>query len=137
MKPHEVVVTCFQNSRNGNQPEVFLPEVYLSVTQRGAQQRGRKQMRANANKRRQPLTNASKCRGENASKRKQTRANMDKRKQTLTPLYSSLLGLLTPPFAIPLLFAPPLGHGRPCVRVMDVRAQSFVFPRIRGAARNF
>ena len=42
-------------------------------------------MRANANKRRQTLTNASKRRGENASKRKQTRANVDKRKQTLTP----------------------------------------------------
>ena len=42
-------------------------------------------MRANANKRRQTLTNASKRRGENVSKRRQTRANVDKRKQTLTP----------------------------------------------------
>ena len=33
------------------------------------------------------LTNASKRRGESASKRKQTRANVDKRKQTLTPLF--------------------------------------------------
>ena len=44
----------------------------ISVTQRGAQQRGRKQMRANASKRRQTRTNASKCRGANASKREQT-----------------------------------------------------------------
>ena len=36
-------------------------------------------------KRRQTLTNASKRRGENASKREQTRAKVDKRKQTLTP----------------------------------------------------
>ena len=57
-----------------------------SVSRRGGRNKGgRKQMRANANKRRQTLTNASKCRGENASKRKQTRANADKRKQTLTP----------------------------------------------------
>ena len=53
----------------------------------GGNKGGRKQMRANANKRRQTLTNASKRRGENASKRKQTRA-------TVNP----------PPFAIPLIF---------------------------------
>ena len=40
---------------------------------------------ANANKRRQTLTNASKRRGQNASKSKQTRANADKHKQRLTP----------------------------------------------------
>ena len=40
-------------------------------------------MRANANKCRQTLTNASKRRGENTSKRKQTRAKVDKGKQTL------------------------------------------------------
>ena len=57
-----------------------------SVSRRGGRNKGgRKQMRANANKRRQTLTNASKRRGENVSKRKQTRANVDKRKQTLTP----------------------------------------------------
>ena len=44
-------------------------------------------MRANANKRRQTLTNVSKRRGDNASNRKQTRANVDKRKQMLTPSY--------------------------------------------------
>ena len=49
----------------------------------GRNKRGRKQMRANANKRRQTSTNASKRRGENASKREQTCTN--KRKQTLTP----------------------------------------------------
>ena len=55
-----------------------------SVSPRGGRNKGgRKQMRANANKRRQTLTNASKCRGENASKRKQTLES--KRKQMLTP----------------------------------------------------
>ena len=42
-------------------------------------------MRANANKRRQTLTNASKRKQTQRRKRKQTRANVDKRKQTLTP----------------------------------------------------
>ena len=51
----------------------------------GRNKGGRKQMRANANKRGQTRTNANKRGGENASKRKQTRANVDKRKQTLTP----------------------------------------------------
>ena len=64
----------------------------------GRNKGGRKQMRANANKRRQTLRNASKRRGENASKRKQTRANTDKRKQTLAP---PLLRSFTPSFAIP------------------------------------
>ena len=73
-------------------------DAVFSVSRRG----GRKQMRANANKRRQTLTNASKRRGENASKRKQTRANVDKRKQTLTPpLYC---GFLPPPLCSPLIF---------------------------------
>ena len=61
-------------------------------------------MRANASKRRQTRTNASKRRGANASKRKQTRANVDKRKQTLTPpfiavFYTPLCNpMLTPRF---------------------------------------
>ena len=60
--------------------------VFQCHAERGGRNRGgRKQMRANANKRGQTLTNANKRRGENASKRKQTRANADKRKQTLTP----------------------------------------------------
>ena len=56
-------------------------------------------MRANANKRRQTQTNASKRRGENASKRKQTRANVDKRKQTLTPPF---IAVFCTPFCSPL-----------------------------------
>ena len=72
-----------------------------SVSRRGGRNKGGlKQMRANANKRRQTLTNASKRRGENASKRKQTRANVDKRQQTLTP---PLIAVFAPPFAIPLV----------------------------------
>ena len=34
-------------------------------------------------------------------------------------------------------FCTPSGHGRPRVRVMDVRPQIFVFPRFRGPARGF
>ena len=68
------------------------PRKHYSVSRRGGggNKGGRKQMRANANKRRQTLTNASKRRGENASKRKQTRANVDKRRQTLTPPFIPL-----------------------------------------------
>ena len=51
----------------------------IRVTRGGRNKWGRKQMRANANKRRQMLTNASKRRGENASKRKQTWTNASKR----------------------------------------------------------
>ena len=66
--------------------EVVFNLLKASVSRRGGRNKGgRKQMRANANKRRQTQTNASKRRGENASKRKQTRANVDKRKQTLAP----------------------------------------------------
>ena len=56
-------------------------------------------MRANASKRRQTRTNASKRRGEtqaNASKREQTWTNANKR------LHPPLLQLFTPRFAIPL-----------------------------------
>ena len=72
---------------------VYVLKVYvpLSFPNKG----GRKQERANANKRRQTLTNASKRRGENASKRKQARANVDKRKQTLTPPF--IVVSYTPP----------------------------------------
>ena len=56
-------------------------------------------MQANANKRRQTLTNASKRRGENASKREQTWTNSNKRP------HRPLLRFFTPPFAIPLVLA--------------------------------
>ena len=71
--------------------------LFQSVPRRGGRSKGgRKQMRANANKRRQMLTNASKRRGENASKREQTWTNANKR------LHPPLLRFFTPPFAIPL-----------------------------------
>ena len=88
--------------------EVPQEKSQISVSRRGGRNKGGcKQMRANANKRRQTLTNASKRRGENASKRrgenaskrKQTRANVDKRKQTLTPPF---VAVFYTPFAIPL-----------------------------------
>ena len=75
----------------------FWHQLTVSVTQRGAQKRGHNQIRANANKRRQTLTNASKRRGENASKREQTWTNANKR------LHPPLLCFFfTPPVAIPL-----------------------------------
>ena len=79
-----------------------------SVSRRGGRNKGgRKQMRANANKRRQTLTNASKRRGKNASKRKQTQAKASKRGQTQTNAYTPpLLWFLTPPFAIPYRESP-------------------------------
>ena len=62
-----------------------------SESHRGGRNKGgREQMRANANKRGQTLTNASKCRGENASKRGQMQTN------AYNPLYC---GFLHPPFA--------------------------------------
>ena len=77
----------------------------FSVSRRGGRNKGgRKQMRANANKRRQTLTNASKRRGEDASKRKQTRANVDKRKQTLTPPF---IAVFYTPLCNPLSFENP------------------------------
>ena len=80
----------------------------ISVSSRGgAQQRGGKQMRANANKRWQAQANASKRRGENASKRKQTLANVDKCKQTLTPPF---IAFFNTPFAIPSKIALIKGH---------------------------
>ena len=74
-----------------------------SVSRRGGRNKGgRKQMRANANKRRQTLTNASKRRGENAranaSKREQTWINANKR---LHP--PPFIAVFYTPFAIPLL----------------------------------
>ena len=32
---------------------------------------------------------------------------------------------------LPEAFAPPWRHGRPCIRLMDVRAQMLVFPRFK------
>ena len=53
---------------------------FSSVSRRGGRNKGgRTQMRANANKRRQTLTNASKRRGENASKHEQMWTNANKR----------------------------------------------------------
>ena len=69
-------------------------------------------MRANANKGRQTLTNASKSRGENVSKRKQ---NASKRGQTQTNAYTPLYCVFyTPPFAIPLFMCLCM-----CVRVFE------------------
>ena len=68
----------------------FLNLARISVTQRGGRNKGgRKQMRANANKRRQTQrqTQRSKC--------EQTRANVDKRKQTLTLGKSRMSGSRT------------------------------------------
>ena len=70
---------------------------FISVSCRG----GPKQKRANANKCSQTLTNASKRRGENASKRKQTRANVANANKCLHP---PLLRFFCAPFAICLLF---------------------------------
>ena len=65
----------------------------------GRNKGGRKQMRANANKRRETLTNASKRRGE---KRKQTQRR--KREQTWTNanrrLHPPLLRFFTPPLSV-------------------------------------
>ena len=63
------------------------------MSRRGGRNKGgRKQMRANPNKRRQTQTNASKRRGENASKREQTWTNASKR------LHPPFLRFFTPPF---------------------------------------
>ena len=68
---------------------------FYSVSCRGGRNKGgRKQMRANANKRRQTLTNASERRGANASKRGQTQTNAH------IPLYC---GFLHPPLQSPNL----------------------------------
>ena len=82
------------DGRRGRQKQIIVK----SVSRRGGRNKGgRKQMQANANKRRQTSTYASKRRGENASKRKQTRANVDKRKQTQTNAYTPLYcGILHP-----------------------------------------
>ena len=90
----------------GAQNEVFWvgAKKFMSVSRRGGRNKGgRKQMRANANKRRQTLTNARKRGGENASKRKQTQANVDKRKQTLTPPF---IAVFYTPLCDPLNFTP-------------------------------
>ena len=94
--------------------EGFLEEV-LSVSRRGGRNKGEhKQMRVNANKPRQTLTNADKRREMQRRKRKQTRANVDKRKQALTP---PLIVVFTPPFAIPL-FSRRFVLGQGCLRAL-------------------
>ena len=88
-------------------------------------------MRANANKRRQTLTNASKHRGENASKRKQTRAKVDKRKQTLTPHFIAVLchPLRSPLICNPLRSAP--NHKSQIASDLKSRSPNHkTFPRI-------
>ena len=92
-------------------PDILLPDIHdqprqvrqgLVHAEGGATKGGVskcEQMRANANKRRQTLTNASKRRGENASKRKQSKQTWTSANKRLHP---PLLRFFTPPFAIPL-----------------------------------
>ena len=72
-----------------------LSQIQVSVTQRGAQQRGRKQMRANADKRGQTQANAEAKTQANASKREQTWTDANKR------LHPPLLQFLHPPLQSP------------------------------------
>ena len=50
---------------------------------------------------------------------------------------SSWSGKISPRFSARSFVAPPWGHGRPHVRVMDVRTQMLGFPKFRGPARSF
>ena len=43
---------------------------------------------------------------------------------------------MSPKFFCPNFFPPPLGHGRPRIRVIDVRAQMLVFPWFPRPARS-
>ena len=96
------IVICDSNRESQITSDLKGSALRFSVSRRGGRNKwGRKQMRANANKRRQTQTNASKRRGENASKRKRTRANVDKRKQTLTPPF---IAVFYTPLCNPLRF---------------------------------
>ena len=107
----------------GKRPRILtnywgIPKKSFSVTQRGGgNKEGREQMRANANKRRQTLTNASKRRGKNASKQ---RANVDKGKQTLTPPFI-VFGLhpLYNDNTIPLIQKRPFVHNSVCSQFLE------------------
>ena len=78
--------------------------------------------------------NASKRRGENASKRKQTRANVDKRKQTLTPpfmavFYTPLCNHLTK-ICANLFFRRDVLQGWPCYSQRAPNPPEITQPRL-------
>ena len=118
---------------------IFVPTKWpkISVTQRGATKGGHKQMRANANKRRQTLTNASKRREAktqaNASKREQTWTNANKR---LHPPF--FCGFLHPPLQSPYKTDAPRSarnSWQVCVCLVCQNYMFFRIPTLSGTLR--